>query len=196
MKNLQLWLIRHGATEWALNGRHTGSTDLPLLPQGEKEATALAPLLKDVAFAAVLSSPLQRAQRTCALAGLGMSAEILPELIEWDYGNYEGITTAEIRQTIPKWNIWDQGCPDGEDATDVQARCERIIERTLAITSNGDIALFAHGHILRAITGTWLGLGAAAGRLFKLDTGSICILGFEKEQRVITRWNTTGASSF
>ena len=106
MKNLQLWLIRHGATEWALNGRHTGSTDLPLLPQGEKEATALAPLLKDVAFVAVLSSPLQRAQRTCALAGLGMSAEILPELIEWGYGKYEGITTAEIRQTVPKWNKW------------------------------------------------------------------------------------------
>lgn len=119
-----------------------------------------------MAFVAVLSSPLQRAQQTCALAGLGMSAE--------------------IRQTVPKWNIWDQGCPDGEDATDVQARCERIIERALAITSNGDIALFAHGHILRALTGTWLGLGA----------GSICILGFEKEQQVITRWNTTGASNF
>ena len=196
MTSRQLWIIRHGATEWALQGRHTGSTDLPLLPQGEKEAKALAPVLKGVRFAAVLSSPLQRAMRTCALAELEMPAEILPELIEWNYGNYEGITTAEIRQTVPEWTIWDQGCPGGENATAVQDRCERIIQHALGISNKGDIVLFAHGHILRALTGTWLGLGAAAGRLFRLDTGSICILGFEREQRVITRWNAICSGKF
>jgi len=189
MDNRQLWLFRHGATEWARQGRHTGSTDLPLLQEGEAEARALAPVLKGVKFAAVYSSPLQRAQRTCALSGLSKSPTILSDLSEWNYGNYEGITTKEIRQTVPNWTVWNDGCPDGEEASAVQLRCRRVIEQCLDFEGSGDIALFAHGHILRALTGTWLGLGAAGGRLFKLTTGSICILGFEREQRVITRWN-------
>ena len=185
----QLWLLRHGATEWAKNGRHTGSTDLPLLPEGEEEARQLAPALTSHRFAAVFSSPLQRAQRTCELGGLGQQRRVMETLREWDYGDYEGITTLEIHKTIPNWTVWSHGCPNGEDAKAVQQRCEQTIAIALAEPGEGDVALFAHGHLLRALTGTWLGLGATAGRLFKLGTGNICILGFERGQRAITCWN-------
>ena len=185
----QLWLLRHGATEWAKNGRHTGSTDLPLLPEGEEEARHLAPALTSHRFAAVFSSPLQRAQRTCELGGLGQQRRVMETLREWDYGDYEGITTLEIHKTIPNWTVWSHGCPNGEDAKAVQQRCEQTIAIALAEPGEGDVALFAHGHLLRALTGTWLGLGATAGRLFKLGTGNICILGFERGQRAITCWN-------
>ena len=187
MTSRQLWIIRHGATEWALQGRHTGSTDLPLLPQGEEEAKALAPVLKGVRFAAVLSSPLQRAMRTCALAELDMHAEILPELIEWNYGNYEGITTAEIRQTLPEWSLWSHGCPQGEDAAAVTRRCKAMIDQVMAI--DGDVALFAHGHILRSLAGTWIGLGAVGGKHLILGTATTSVLGFERENRALKRWN-------
>ena len=185
----QLWLLRHGATEWAKNGRHTGSTDLPLLPEGEEEARQLAPALTSHRFAAVFSSPLQRAERTCELGGLGQQRRVMETLREWDYGDYEGITTLEIHKTIPNWTVWSHGCPNGEDAQAVQQRCEQTIAIALAEPGEGDVALFAHGHLLRALTGTWLGLGATGGRLFKLGTGNICILGFERGQRAISCWN-------
>ena len=185
----QLWLLRHGATEWALNGRHTGSTDLPLLPEGEAEARALGPVLSQQTFAAVFSSPLQRAQRTCELAGLGDQMQICDDIIEWNYGDYEGITTATIRETVPDWTVWSHGCPKGENAQQVEVRCANAISTALAVPGEGDVALFAHGHILRALAGTWLGLGAAGGQLLRLGTASVSILGWERETRAIQRWN-------
>lgn len=192
----QLWLLRHGATEWALNGRHTGSTDLPLLPEGEAEARALGPVLSQQTFAAVFSSPLQRAQRTCELAGLGDQMQIFDDIIEWNYGDYEGITTATIRETVPDWTVWSHGCPKGENAQQVEVRCANAISTALAVPGEGDVALFAHGHILRALAGTWLGLGAAGGQLLRLGTASVSILGWERETRAIQRWNapSTGNS--
>ena len=192
----QLWLLRHGATEWALNGRHTGSTDLPLLPEGEAEARALGPVLSQQQFAAVFSSPLQRAQRTCELAGLGDQMQICDDIIEWNYGDYEGITTATIRESIPEWTVWSHGCPNGEDPPEVEARCARAISTALAIPEDGDVALFAHGHILRALAGTWLGLGATGGQLMKLGTASVSILGWERGTPTIQRWNAPSTGNF
>ena len=192
----QLWLLRHGATEWALNGRHTGSTDLPLLPEGEAEARALGPVLSQQQFAAVFSSPLQRAQRTCALAGLGDRMQICDDIIEWNYGDYEGITTATIRETVPDWTVWSHGCPKGENAQQVEVRCANAISTALAVPGEGDVALFAHGHILRALAGTWLGLGAAGGQLLRLGTASVSILGWERETRAIQRWNAPSTGNF
>jgi probable phosphoglycerate mutase len=200
---LELWLLRHGATEWARNGRHTGRTDLPLLPEGEAEARALAPVLARQRFAAVLVSPLQRARRTAELAGLGAQARICPDLHEWDYGRYEGITTAAIREQVPGWTVWSHGCPDGESSPQVEARCQRVIalaeslSRSLAesLESNPDpqgvpaVALVAHGHILRSLAGTWLGLGAAGGALLNLNTATLSVLGHERERRTVVRWN-------
>ena len=192
----QLWLLRHGATEWALNGRHTGSTDLPLLPEGEAEARALGPVLSQQTFAAVFSSPLQRAQRTCELAGFGDQMQICDDIIEWNYGDYEGITTATIRETVPDWTVWSHGCPKGENAQQVEVRCANAISTALAVPGEGDVALFAHGHILRALAGTWLGLGAAGGQLLKLGTASVSILGWERDTRAIQRWNAPSAGNF
>ena len=192
----QLWLLRHGATEWALNGRHTGSTDLPLLPEGEAEARALGPVLSQQQFAAVFSSPLQRAQRTCELAGLGDRMQICDDIIEWNYGDYEGIKTATIRETVPDWTVWSHGCPKGENAQQVEVRCANAISTALAVPGEGDVALFAHGHILRALAGTWLGLGAAGGQLLRLGTASVSILGWERETRAIQRWNAPPTGNF
>ena len=192
----QLWLLRHGATEWALNGRHTGSTDLPLLPEGEAEARALSPVLSQQHFAAVFSSPLQRARRTCELAGLGDQMQICDDIIEWNYGDYEGITTATIRETVPDWTVWSHGCPKGENAQQVEVRCANAISTALAVPGEGDVALFAHGHILRALAGTWLGLGAAGGQLLRLGTACVSILGWERETRAIQRWNAPSTGNF
>ena len=192
----QLWLLGHGATEWALNGRHTGSTDLPLLPEGEAEARALGPVLSQQTFAAVFSSPLQRAQRTCELAGLGDQMQICDDIIEWNYGDYEGITTATIRETVPDWTVWSHGCPKGENAQQVEVRCANAISTALAVPGEGDVALFAHGHILRALAGTWLGLGAAGGQLLRLGTASISILGWERGTPTIQRWNAPSTGNF
>jgi broad specificity phosphatase PhoE len=188
---LELWLLRHGATEWALNGRHTGRTDLPLLPEGEAEARALAPVLARQHFAAVLVSPLQRARRTAELAGLGAGARPCPDLQEWDYGRYEGITTAEIRRQVPHWTVWSHGCPGGEDSAQVEERCLRVIAlaESLAGAGSGVVALVAHGHILRSLAGTWLGLGPAGGALFNLNTATLSVLGHERERRTLVRWN-------
>ena len=197
---IEFWLLRHGATEWARNGRHTGRTDVPLIEEGESEARALAPVLAGHRFAAVLVSPLQRAQRTCALAGLASQAQPCPDLQEWDYGRYEGITTAEIRAHTPDWSLWRDGCPGGESAPVVQQRCERVIAQAEALALGMDqqgvqqVALFAHGHILRSLAGTWLGLGAQGGALLSLATGTISVLGQEREQRTILRWNVPNHS--
>jgi probable phosphoglycerate mutase len=186
---LELWLLRHGATEWAQNGRHTGRTDLPLLPEGETEARALAPVLARQRFAAVLVSPLQRARRTAELAGLGADARICPDLQEWDYGRYEGITTAEIREQVPGWTVWSHGCPDGESSPQVEARCQRVIALAESLGNGGAVALVAHGHILRSLAGTWLGLGPGGGALLNLNTATLSVLGHERERRTVVRWN-------
>jgi len=186
---LELWLLRHGATEWAQNGRHTGRTDLPLLPEGETEARALAPVLARQRFAAVLVSPLQRARRTAELAGLGTDARICPDLQEWDYGRYEGITTAEIRAQVPGWTVWSHGCPDGESSPQVEARCQRVIALAESLGNGGAVALVAHGHILRSLAGTWLGLGPGGGALLNLNTATLSVLGHERERRTVVRWN-------
>ena len=192
----QLWLLRHGATEWALNGRHTGSTDLPLLPEGEAEARALGPVLSQQTFAAVFSSPLQRAQRTCELAGLGDRLQSGNDTIEGNRGAHAGVTTATIRETIPDWTVWSHGCPNGEGARQVEVRCTTAISTALAVPGEGDVALFAHGHILRALAGTWLGLGAAGGQLLRLGTASVSILGWERETPAIQRWNAPSTGNF
>jgi len=186
-RSREIWLLRHGATEWSRNGRHTGSSDISLLPEGEAEARALAPLLAGQHFAEVWVSPLQRARRTCELAGLGAQAQPNESLREWDYGSYEGITTAEIRQTVPGWSVWSHGCPGGEDAAAVTQRCEALIAQLLLL--EGNIALFAHGHLLRSLAGTWIGQGAVGGKHLALGTGSHSLLGFERENPVILRWN-------
>ena len=190
---LELWLLRHGMTSWARDGRHTGRTDLPLLPEGEAQARALAPGLASQRFAAVLVSPLQRARRTAELAGLGQGAQICPDLQEWNYGRYEGISTAEIRAQVPDWSVWSHGCPDGESCLEVEQRCRRVIALAQSLVASqaelGAVALVAHGHILRSLAGTWLGLGAAGGALFNLNTATLSVLGHERERRTVVRWN-------
>ena len=189
MASPELWLLRHGATTWARDGRHTSHTDLPLLPEGEAEARALEPLLARQPFQAVLCSPLQRARRTCELAGLQGQAQIDDDLREWDYGTYEGITTAEIRRDVPDWTVFSHPCPGGDSAEQVQQRCERLIERALSLADGGRVALFAHGHILRSLAGCWLGLGVGGGALLVLSTGTVSVLGLERQQRALLRWN-------
>ena len=185
----QLWLIRHGETEWSRSGAHTGRTDLPLTEVGREKAVALGSHLGGRAFSLVLTSPLQRARETCRLAGYGEAAQIDANLCEWDYGSYEGRTTPEIRREVPDWNLWTMGVPGGETMDQVAARAQAVIDR--ASSPGGDVALFAHGHILRVLAARWLGLPPAAGRLFALDTASLSILGYERSARVITRWNET-----
>jgi broad specificity phosphatase PhoE len=186
-----LWLIRHGETEWSLSGAHTGRTDLPLTEEGKKKAAALAGLLAKHRFAQVLTSPLQRARETCRLAGYGDVAVVDPDLSEWDYGDYEGRTTAQIQQATPNWSIWTHGVPHGETVEQVAARGTKVIER--ALQAEGDVALFAHGHILRILTACWLGLPPVGGRLFALGTATVSTLGYEHSTHVITRWNLSAA---
>lgn len=180
------YLVRHGATEWSESGKHTSSTDLPLLPAGEAGARLLAPRLADVEFAEVLTSPMQRARRTAEIAGFG-DAEVCADLVEWGYGDYEGRTTPEIREEVPGWTVWTHGCPGGESAADVAARCDRVIERIRAAT--GPVLLFAHGQSLRALAARWIGLTASDGRLLRLDTATVSELGHERETPVLLRWN-------
>jgi probable phosphoglycerate mutase len=183
----ELWLLRHGETEWSRSGAHTGKTDIPLTPAGRENAVAMGRRLAGRRFALVLTSPLERARETCRLAGYGAEAQTDPHLVEWDYGDYEGRTTAEIQQEVPGWSLWDWGVPHGETAAQVGARAELVIQR--ALEAGGDVALFAHGHILRILAARWLGLDADAGRFFALDTASLSTLGYEHSTRVITRWN-------
>jgi broad specificity phosphatase PhoE len=185
----ELLLIRHGQTEWSLSGAHTGRTDLPLTEHGRKEAEAIRKQLGGRKFALVLTSPLERARETCALAGYGEGAQIEPNLREWDYGDYEGLSTAQIRQQVPNWFLWKDGVPRGETIEQVASRADAAIARALA--AGGDAALFAHGHILRILTARWLGQDSRDGRLYALSTASLSTLGYEHETRVITRWNLT-----
>jgi len=183
----ELWLIRHGETVWSLSGAHTGTTDLPLTAVGEMKARALGAKLAGHHFAMVLTSPLQRARRTCELAGLGAQAQVEQNLSEWNYGAYEGLSTADIQRTRPGWSPFREGFPDGETIDQVASRAQAVIAR--ALTADGDVALFAHGHILRILATQWLKLPPADARLFALNTASISTLGYEHETRVITRWN-------
>jgi probable phosphoglycerate mutase len=184
-----VYVVRHGATEWSVDGRHTGRTDLPLLPEGEDQARATGRLLAGHRFALVLTSPLRRARRTCELAGLGDDAVVDEDLREWDYGEYEGVTTAEIREQHPGWTVWSGPCPGGETIEQVAARADRVIER--ARTADGDVALFAHGHILRVLTARWCQLHPVEGRRFVLETGTLSQLGWEHEYPGVLRWNDT-----
>jgi broad specificity phosphatase PhoE len=186
----ELWLIRHGETEWSLSGAHTGRTDLPLTPRGQERAAAIGRYLNGSTFALILTSPLQRARETCRLAGYGEAAQIEPDLAEWDYGAYEGRTTAEIRKERPDWSLWRDGVTGGETIDQVAARARRVIDR--AAKAGGDVALFAHGHVLRILTACWLGLPPIEARLCALDTGSVSVLGYERETRVISSWNLSG----
>lgn len=183
-----IWLIRHGETEWSLSGAHTGRTDIPLTAAGEDKARALRARLEAQKFELVLTSPLQRAKRTCELAGFGAQAQTDDNLREWDYGEYEGRTTAQIRSDRPGWFLFRDGPAGGESIEKVAARASAVIER--AIATPGDTALFAHGHILRIIGACWLELPPQDAMRFALSTASISVLGFEHEVRVITRWNT------
>jgi probable phosphoglycerate mutase len=184
---VEIVLARHGETEWSRDGRHTGRTDIPLTENGRGQARLLGEALSDRSFARVLSSPLGRALETCRLAGLGDAAETTDDLLEWDYGEYEGITTAQIRESRPAWYLWRDGCPGGERSADVGARVDRVI--AAIADCDGDVALFAHGHVLRVLAARWLGLGPEAGALLALDTGTLSVLGYERETRVLRRWN-------
>jgi broad specificity phosphatase PhoE len=183
----ELWLVRHGETEWSAAGRHTSSTDLPLTPEGERKAAAVGRMLAGQKFAMVLSSPLRRALETCRLAGY--SPEITPDLCEWGYGSYEGLTTAEIQVANPGWTIWTGTPPGGESAEEVGTRADRVIAR--AVAADGDVVLFGHGHMLRVLAARWLGLEPTDGRLLALSTGSISVLGYERDVRVVQMWNRT-----
>jgi broad specificity phosphatase PhoE len=182
-----LTLVRHGDTEWSLSGRHTGWTDISLVDSGRGQATQIGRRLGGVTFALVLSSPLSRALDTCRLAGLGDVVVTDPDLREWNYGDLEGLTSDQIRQSMPGWTIWSGPVPGGETADEVGRRADRVIARALAAT--GDVAIFAHGHLLRVLAARWLGLAADRGALFELGTATVSRLGWERESRVIELWN-------
>ncbi|HUO30157.1 MAG TPA: histidine phosphatase family protein [Bryobacteraceae bacterium] len=188
----EIWLIRHGETEWSLSGAHTGRTDIPLTATGERQAEELGHRLGGREFAMVLTSPLGRARETCQLAGYGDVAQIEPRLREWDYGAYEGKTSAEIQQQVPGWTIWTSPVPGGETIDQVAARARGVIDRASA--AGGDVALFAHGHLLRILTTVWLGVPPTDGRLFALSTASLSVLGYERDTRVISQWNSCAAA--
>ncbi|MEO8661922.1 MAG: histidine phosphatase family protein [Bryobacteraceae bacterium] len=182
----ELWLARHGETEWSLSGQHTGRTDIPLTDRGRAAAGTLVRQLAGHSFEAVWTSGLQRARETATLAGFP-SAIVNPDLLEWDYGVYEGRTSADIRQTEPDWSIWTATVAGGESIDEVAARARHAIETASAL--GGNVLIFSHGHLLRILTSTWLGLPPDAGRLFALDTTTVSVLGYEGSQRVIRRWN-------
>jgi probable phosphoglycerate mutase len=183
-------LVRHGQTEWSANGKHTSYTDIDLTPVGEDQARAVGGKLRARTFAAVLSSPRKRALRTAELAGLTVT-EVTEDLAEWNYGEYEGITTREIRLTRPDWSLWTDGCPGGESPEQAGARLDRVLARATALLEQGDVALIAHGHALRVCGARWVGLAPKDGKLLKLDTGTLSTLGFEHQvDPVITTWNS------
>jgi broad specificity phosphatase PhoE len=183
----ELWLVRHGETEWSLSGAHTGSTDIKLTAKGREDALAVGRYLGGRRFALVLVSPLQRARETCRLASYDDVAEVEPNLREWTYGDIEGRTTAEVRAEHPGWSLWEDGPPHGESVEQVAARARAVIAR--ADGAGGDVLLFAHGHVLRILTACWLGLAPDAAQRFALGTASLGMLGYEREARAILRWN-------
>ncbi|WP_331772334.1 histidine phosphatase family protein (plasmid) [Embleya sp. NBC_00888] len=191
----ELMLVRHGETEWTRSGRHTGLTDIPLTAEGEAQAKAVGSLLAGREFALALVSPLGRARHTAELAGI-TGGEIEPDLVEWDYGGYEGITTHEIRESVPGWLVWRDGVipgdadHPGESIVDVGRRVDRVLARVRPVLAAGhDAVLVAHGHLLRALTARWLGLPPEDGRLFRLETARLCTLGYEREEPVLLGWN-------
>lgn len=189
-EGIQLWLIRHGETEWSVSGQHTSRTDIPLTEHGRKRAEELREYLKGTRFDAVFVSPMLRARETCVIAGYGDQAVVEVDLKEWDYGVFEGRTTAQIRAEIPDWSVWKNPIVDGETAEHVGERADAVIGRALNLASEGGkVALFAHAHILRILAARWVGLGARQGSLFALGTGSVSVVGWERETRVIQSWN-------
>jgi probable phosphoglycerate mutase len=183
----RVYLLRHGETEWSLNGRHTGVTDVPLTEHGRVAARLLRPILAKVTFLLVLTSPLQRARETCELAGLGQFATVEPDLIEWNYGEYEGLRTEEIRLTRPGWSVFRDGCPGGETPDQIGARADRVLSTIRA--TEGNVALFAHGHILRVLAARWINLSASYGENFILDTATLNVLGYYRESPAFEIWN-------
>jgi len=180
-------LVRHGETEWSKALRHTGRTDIPLTEEGCRQAECVGEALRGRSFALVLTSPLQRAAETCRVAGFGDVAQARDDLMEWDYGHYEGQRTAEIWKEAPGWTVFRDGAPNGETAEQVGARADRVIEEVRA--ADGDVLLFAHGHLLRVLTARWLGLDGRDGRLFALDPATLSTLGYERETSVLRLWN-------
>jgi probable phosphoglycerate mutase len=187
MPSQQIYLIRHGETEWSLSGQHTGITDIPLTENGRKVAKLLKPVLAKETFALVLASPLERARETCELAGLSTRAAIDHDLMEWNYGAYEGLTPKQIHAQAPGWMLFSDGCPGGESPEQVGARVDRVIARVRAV--DGHVALFAHGHIFRVFAARWLGLPATAGCHFLLDTATLNILSYYRNIPAVKRWN-------
>jgi probable phosphoglycerate mutase len=188
-----VYLARHGETEWTLNGQHTGRTDIPLTARGEEDARRLGERLRGLSFALVLTSPLGRARRTCELAGFGGNAVVDPDLSEWDYGDYEGLRTAEIRHRRPDWDLFRDGCPNGDDAPRVGIRADRVIARLRAAA--GDALVFSHGHFLRVLGARWVGLPPRDASLLLCSTTSVGILGYEHHsaaEPVLRLWNDTG----
>jgi broad specificity phosphatase PhoE len=183
----QIYIVRHGATEWSESGQHTSSTDLPLLEKGRLQGAEVAEKLKGHKFALVLCSPLRRARETCDLAGFGDAKELCEDLWEWRYGDYEGLTTPEIRERDPNWDLWRDGCPAGETPDQVGARVDRALARMRE--ADGDAVAFAHGHVLRVLTARWLGMEVAAGARFQLAAAAIGELGYERETEVLQRWS-------
>ena len=184
---MSVFTIRHGETEWSLNGRHTGTTDIPLTSNGRRLAGLLQPALAGRAFALVLVSPLRRARETYDLSGVVVAAIIDPDLVEWNYGKYEGLTSEQIHEQAPGWLLFRDGCPGGETPEHVGARVDRVIARARAV--EGDVALFAHGHVLRVLVARWLGLPAGAGQHFLLDTGTMSVLGYYRTVPAVMTWN-------
>ena len=183
----EVYLIRHGETEWSLSGQHTGTTDIPLTENGRNVARQLKPVLAKESFARVMTSPLQRARETCELAGLGERAEIDRDLMEWNYGEYEGLTLKQILAKAPGWMIFSDGCPGGESPVQVGARADRVIAKVREV--EGNVALFAHGHLFRVFAARWLGLSVEAGRYFLLDTATLNILSYYRDIPALKRWN-------
>jgi len=189
----EVFLIRHGETEWSLSGQHTGSTDIPLTDHGEAAARLLAPVLADRDFSLVLCSPLQRARRTCELAGLGGQASIDPDLAEWNYGSYEGLTPAAIREQQPGWLVFRDGCPAGESPAEVGERVDRVISRVRQ--NGGRVALFAHGHVFRVFVARWIELSPSHGAHFLLDTSTLTILSYYRGIPAVKCWNAALVAS-
>jgi probable phosphoglycerate mutase len=184
---VNVFVIRHGETAWSLSGQHTGTTDIPLTDNGRRLAERLRPVLAKEVFARVFASPLQRARETCELAGLGNSAVTDAGLVEWNYGRYEGLTPNQIHEGAPGWLIFRDGCPGGESPEEIGARVDQVIARSRKV--EGDVALFAHGHVLRVLAARWIGLPPGAGQHFLLDTGTLCVLGYYREVPAIRVWN-------
>lgn len=185
----RIFIVRHGETEWSANGRHTSRTDLALTEAGREQAQRLPRQLSGERFELVLCSPLLRARETCELAGFAEVAELCEDLREWDYGRYEGLTRPQIRTENPDWNLWRDGCPEGESPVQVGARVDRMLARMRSV--QGDVLAFAHGHVLRVLTARWLQMEVAAGSRFKLEASGVSVLGHERDTEVIERWNAT-----